>query len=349
MVAVASYLGVSALLSVEAGGRRDAAERARMAERLALVEHRLAELEKRPELPEAMDDDAVRQRLQELVVRTRQAERQQEELRRAEERSDSAVRGYRWAYDQVLSGARSAIGADDGLWQELLPLFDRHFEPVAKQVRESTTDAGGRWRPVRVNISEAVAAALPDTLGALRQKLPGKAWESFDAWRRQPETGRFGLSLRAEYFLPAAELAVLRVTAAAERRWRQLQRALPGLIEDLKLDVATTARLEALIQQHAERFTAALDGQLFVNVNDAANRERIRQVAAGTDAEVRKLLGDAGFETYSKWKARPESNVYMYFGIGGAGPAQGGPQGGHHEDGEEPPARRLPDRMGEVF
>jgi hypothetical protein len=325
MIGVAGYFGATAMLAKDAaGGGRAAAQRsaslaaqARLKARVAALEKRLEQIEAKPSLEESFDDPEVRKQLAEVMVEARRREREAAERKRREERVGSVVRWYRSSYDRLVADARVKSGMDEKSWAQLAPVFKRHFEPVAKAARDRVLAGEGRWGWVRVNINGAVAPILPETLAALQKGMPGKSWSAFDAWRRKPASSRYRQNISGnagEYFLGRDDLKKVTATAAVERRWGVLKRELPELTEGLRLDAAKAKDLEKILHAHARNFTAAFDGQRFVNVNDEGNLAKVRKLAVGTDAAVRKLLDDAGYAKYEKWKKDPGSRVRYYFG-----------------------------------
>ncbi len=315
LIGVAGYFGVMAMLADDAAGQVAAAAQARLKARVAALEKRLAQVEAAPSLEESLDDPEVRKQLAGVMVEARLREREAEERKRREERVGGVVRWYRSSYDRLLADARTKSGMDEKSWAELAPIFKRHFEPVARAARDRVLAGDGLW--VRVNINEAVAPILPETLAALQKGMPGKSWAAFDAWRRKPASDRYRQNIwgdAGEYFLGRDDLKKVTATAAVERRWGVLKRELPELTENLKLDAAKAKELEKVLYAHARSFTAAFDGRRFVNINDEDNIAKVRKVAAGTDAAVRKLLDAAGYAKYEKWKQDPGSRVRYYFG-----------------------------------
>jgi hypothetical protein len=317
LVGVAGYLGVSGILGSDqspdgsAGGQD--LERARLIARLAALEKRVEQLERRPGIRESLTDESVRREVTELMAEARRRDREAEERKARQERAERAVAWYRENYSGILAEARKEVGVAEETWKRLAPVFDRHFEPVAGAVRKHAGGADGRWRWTRVDINKAVAAVLPDTLAALRKGLPPEKWEAFDRWRRQPDVGQYGRVVRGEYFLEADELRKVEAVAATERRWNSLKRAIPDLQAELKLDDEKARAFEQIMQRHAEAFTATFGGRLFVNVFDEENRAKIRPLAAKTDGAVKDLLGEGGFAKYQAWKRDPQSRVYIYF------------------------------------
>ncbi len=356
LIGGAGYYGVAAALGKRDGdpnhegsvAAAQVAGQARMAKRIAALEKRIELLESRPSLTEKLNDQNVRRQLTEVMLEARRRDREADELKRKKERSERVVRWYRSSYDRLLAEAHKACVTDEKVWNALRPVFDKHFEPVAKAVREGGAAGEGRragW--VRVNISQAVAPVLPETIAAVKQGLPEKAWTAFDAWRRKVSFNRYGQTPGAEYFLGGDELKQARSRAAVERRWAVIKGALPELHEELRLGAAKKEQLNRILRKHAENFTAAFDGRPFVNVNDGENREKVVRVAALTDAAVKKLLSDAGVAKYDKWKGDPESRVRLYFGQGGGRWHRGDRRDRQERDQREP--RPVEPRKGEVF
>ena len=325
LIGAAGYCGVAAVLEANGRARREAAAEGRAAlvghagitRRIAALEKRIEQLESRPSLAEKLDDQNVRRQLTELMLEARRRDREAEELKRRKQRSERVVRWYRASYDRLLADARAACKAREESWAVLKPVFERHFEPVAKAVRERAGARGrlGGW--VRVDINRAVAPVLPETVAALKKSLPAESWVAFDAWRRKASFNRYGQTPGAEYFLGAAELKQVRSRAAVERRWAVIRKALPELHDELELEGDTKKRLDAVLRKHAENFTAAFEGRPFVNVNEEDNHAKVVRIAALTDLAVKKLLGDADFAKYEKWKTDPDSRVRLYFGQDG--------------------------------
>jgi cell division protein FtsB len=353
LVAFSAYLGVSGLLGGEEPDGPDSAralraERQRLVARVAALEQRVKELESRPEVKEALVDEGTRAQLTDLLAEAHRKDREAQERRRAAERAERTVGWYRSRYRELLEEARRETGAAPDSWEKLAPAFEKHFVPVGEAVKAKVLQDGGRsWG--RVDISTAVAGVLPQTLASLKGALTDQQWGAFDAWRRRADFSRFGSSRRAEYFLPSAELGKVRAAAATERRWQEMKRALPILLEKLKLKEKDRDRLTAVIRGHAERFTVAFDGRPYVNVRDDDNRAKVRAVAARTDAEVKKLLDEAGYAAYEGWKKNPYARVHVYFGVEAAD--RRGP-GGTRRPHKTAPGHRAPTppkASGEVF
>jgi hypothetical protein len=355
LVGAAGYYGVSALLDGRAGRAapavRDgaaalsAARHKQLLARVEALEKRIDELEGRPSLSESLDDEKVRKQLTQLMVEARRRDREEEDRKRREERAGRVVRYYRSGYDRVLAEARQKAKVDEETWKALAPAFDKHFEPVAKAIRDRAGEGDGRWRWVRVNINRAVAPVLPQTIAAVRKQLPAEGWKAFDEWRRKPELNRYGFTPRAEYFLPPEDLKKVKAVAATRRRWDRIKRSLPELKEQLKLDAEKWGKLEKALYRHAEEFTAAFDGRPFVDVNDAGNQVKVKAVARRTTATVKKLLADAEYAKFDRWMKDPDSRVYVYFGVDVARRIWPG----REDPPARPPKRPEPTRPKEVF
>jgi hypothetical protein len=319
VTAFAAYLGVSGLLGGDDASGTDSAaalraERQRLVARVAALEQRVRELETRPGIKEALVDEGTRGQLTDLLAEAQRKDREAQERRRAEERAERTVAWYRSRYQELLDEAKRETAVSDENWKRLSPVLEGHFAPVAEAVKARVLQDGGRnWG--RIEISRAVAGVLPETLKGLKAGLSPEQWKAFDAWRRKKDFGRFGSSRRAEYFLPAKELAEVRAKAATERRWQELKRALPSLTAKLELNAEGKSKLNAVIRGHAERFTAAFDGKPYVNLRDEDNRAKARAVAAETDTAVRKLLDARGYAAYELWKKNPYARVHVYFGV----------------------------------
>ncbi len=319
LVAFSAYLGVSGLLGGDDASGTDSAavlraERQRLVARVAALEQRVRELESRPGVKEALVDERTRGQLTDLLAEAQRKDREAQERRRAEERAERTVAWYRSRYRELLDEAKRTTEASDERWEKLSPVLDGHFAPVAEAVKTRVLQDGGRnWG--RIEISQAVAGVLPETLKGLKAGLSAEQWKAFDDWRRREDFGRFGSSRRAEYFLPAPELAKVRARAATERRWQELKRALPSLTAKLELSDEGKSKLNAVIRGHAERFTAAFDGKPYVNLRDEDNRAKARAVASETDAAVRKLVDEHGYAAYELWKKNPYARVHVYFGV----------------------------------
>jgi len=291
-----------------------AAERlAELQDRLAALEKRLVELEARPQLPAALDDPEVRERVQALA-KPRTDDRAapwrdgRDQYREVQQRAGGFLRA---GYDRALEDARARTGLDQAKWKELAPVFNRHFEPVEKALRENPAGAAGR--APRINVNELVAPGLPETLAALQKAMPEAAWKAFDAWRREPDAGA-GSGNRNDYFLAPDEFKKAQAQAAVERRWQSLKRAYTKLEEAAGLDAAKSQALQAVLRKHAEKFCAAFPAQPFVDVLNEDNRAKILQLGAETGDEVKKLLGEDGFQKFQEWKKAPDNFAGMLFG-----------------------------------
>ena len=280
--------------------------------RLAEMEKRLAALEARPQLPEAVDDPAVRERLAEALRRPRPEEGPANQVRALVNVVQQRAADYfRAGYDRLLEEARKRTGLDEAKWRELAPVFNKHYEPVEKALRANGQDGliGG------LKINELVAAQLPETLAALQQGLPEPAWKAFDTWRRDPE-GQLtaGLGTRGDYFLAADDLRKVQSQAAVERRWQMVSRSLPKLQEALGAEGDKAKNLEAALRGHVEKFSAAFGGQAYVNALDEENREKARKLSAETGEELRKLFGEDGLKKFEEWRKSPDNLAGMLFG-----------------------------------
>ena len=95
----------------------DARTIAELRARLAEMEKRLAALEARPQLPEAVDDPAVRARLAEALRRQRPDEGPANQVRAMVNVIQQRAADYfRAGYDRLLEDARRKTGLDEARW-----------------------------------------------------------------------------------------------------------------------------------------------------------------------------------------------------------------------------------------
>jgi hypothetical protein len=147
-----------------------AEEVATLRKSMAGLQAKVAKLESKPSLQDALNDPAMREQLAAIVVETRSPGAYRPRAPRPG--SDTWRKGmagrYRKDYADILTKAKKAMKLDDSKYKKVLPVFTKHFEPVEAHLKN--LESGKARTPPKIN--QLLAAKLPATLADLKKVLP---------------------------------------------------------------------------------------------------------------------------------------------------------------------------------
>jgi hypothetical protein len=216
-------------------------------------------------------------------------------------------------YRRLVEEVRKVTGSVGGEWKRAEAVLQRHFEPVEKALQEFLASPDRR-APGMQEIRGLVGPGVAGTLEDLRAALGEAAWARIDAWRR-PDGASSSIwrKPRYGYFLLPQEYETAHVAAAGRLRWNLSAASLQVLFGRLGLPRHEEDELRAVLQDHFNRYSAAVGG-----LGTGARRPedaaaKVRGVIELTEDKLRLVLNREKFKLYESWKASPSNFARRYF------------------------------------